>query len=157
MVEPSTNGAYATRIMVVEDHKDTRDVLGRLLQSWGYSVKVCETGQEALAEAPAFQPEVILLDLGLPLLDGYQVAEQLEPYGEKPVLIALSGYGQQVDVDHCRQVGFDMHLLKPVDASVLRDALLECQARRDFQGDSHKLPDASRSVREFFPPIGRTE
>lgn len=156
MAGRSTDGNSTTRVMLVEDHNDTRDVLAQLLQSWGYSVKACGTGQEALAEAPAFQPEVILLDLGLPILDGYYVAEHLKRYGS-PVLIALTGYGQQANVDHCRQAGFAMHLLKPVPHDVLRDALLECQARRDFQRDSHKLPDASRSVREFFPPIGPKE
>ncbi|MEX2121634.1 MAG: response regulator [Pirellulales bacterium] len=104
----------ATRILLVEDHQDTREMLARLLVMWGYSVMPCSTGAEALAIVPAFQPKIILLDLGLPGMDGYDLAKHLRPLVDRAILIALTGYGQQADVERCRQAGFDVHLLKPV-------------------------------------------
>jgi CheY-like chemotaxis protein len=94
-------------------------------------------------QAEAFQPEVVLLDIGLPLMDGYEVARRLRelPATRDVLLIALTGYGQSADRQHGREAGFDEHLLKPIDPSVLdaliaRGRVLSSDAPADTGGDA---------------------
>ena len=88
-------------------------------------------GYAALAEADAFQPAIILLDLGLPDLDGYDVARRIRalPWSRTPLLIAVSGWGRDEDRDQTRKAGFDHHLIKPVDPDVLVQIIREAAAR----------------------------
>ena len=103
------------RILVVEDGADTRESLRRLLELEGHQVALAANGPEGLARMAEFQPEVALVDIGLPGLDGYELARSLRavPGGAGVRLIALTGYGQTRDRDSARAAGFDAHLTKP--------------------------------------------
>lgn len=109
------------RVLVVDDYADAAESLGVLLRSIGHEVAVAEGGLEAIERASALQPQVVLLDIGLPDLDGYEVAKRLRelPETQQAVLIALTGYGQPEDRERSKAAGFDHHLLKPVDLDVL--------------------------------------
>ncbi len=113
------------RILVVDDNIDAASTLGMLLRLDGHEIRLAHDGLAALEVAETFSPEVVLLDIGLPKLDGYEVAKRLreQPHGEEALLIAISGYGQEEDRRHAHQAGFDRHLTKPVDFAVLRSVL----------------------------------
>ncbi|MDQ6654506.1 MAG: response regulator [Verrucomicrobiota bacterium] len=122
--EPADRGAQSrtepaaktARLLVVNDHVDTALSLARLLRARRNVVEVVHDGGEALQAAERFQPDVVLLDLGLPGLDGYEVAKQLraKETGRRATIIAISGYGQEEDRQRSREVGIDHHLVKPV-------------------------------------------
>jgi CheY-like chemotaxis protein len=113
------------RILVVEDQVDVAETMARLLELFGHEVQVARDGPQALATALAWRPDFILLDLGLPGMDGYEVARRLrqEPACQKTVLIAVTGHGQPVDRQRSHAAGIDYHLLKPVQPDVLRSLL----------------------------------
>jgi PAS domain S-box-containing protein len=113
------------RVLVVEDNRDVADGLTRLLGVLGYDARAESNPLDAVATAEAFRPDVAILDIGLPGMDGYTVAGNLRArLGRKtPVLIALSGYNQLEDLRRSRAAGFALHLAKPVDADVLAEAL----------------------------------
>ena len=113
--------AVARRVLVVEDSPDGADTLAKLLRVNGHEVRTATDGPTALEAVGAFQPDVILLDIGLPGMSGYEVATQLRQLAgmASVFLIALTGYGQQRDRDRSREAGFDQHLTKPVDHQVL--------------------------------------
>jgi CheY-like chemotaxis protein len=113
--------------MVVDDNRDAADSLGALLRSLGCEVTVAYSGAEALARLGREQPEVVLLDIGMPELDGHEVARRirrLEGF-DRVTLIALTGWGQEQDMDRSRAAGFDHHLIKPADLGALETLLLE--------------------------------
>jgi CheY-like chemotaxis protein len=111
----------AARILVVDDNADTARGLARLLMLLGHDVRIAYDGKGALEIADQFTPEFILMDIGLPGMDGYQVVSQLrqQECGKHSVIIAVSGYGQEEDRRRSREAGFDHHLVKPVDHKVL--------------------------------------
>jgi signal transduction histidine kinase len=113
------------KILVVDDNHDTARSLALLLRSNGHTVEVAHDGYAALETARSFEPDVILLDLGLPGIDGFKVAQQLrsEDRFQNTRLIALSGYGQAQDRQRSKEVGFDQHLVKPVDFANLTAAI----------------------------------
>ncbi|WP_437605171.1 ATP-binding protein [Sorangium sp. So ce834] len=123
--------ASSRRILVVEDNPDVAESLVMLLQALGHEVAMARSGPEALAAAPAFLPDVVLLDIGLPGMDGYEVARQLRrrPELERALLVALSGYGQEEDRRRSRAAGFDHHLVKPVSRAVLQPLIAAGQRR----------------------------
>jgi CheY-like chemotaxis protein/two-component sensor histidine kinase len=106
----------ARKILIIEDNEDNRNTLRALLACMGHEVDVAQDGMLGIERARAFQPEVALIDIGLPGLNGYRVAETLrtEPWGDRMVLIALTGYGQSEDRRRAFEAGFDAHLVKPV-------------------------------------------
>ena len=112
-------------VMVVDDNEDAARALGEALEFQGHEVKVVFSAPEALALAARFRPDVGLLDIGLPGMDGYELAVRLreQPGGESLRLIAVTGYGQDSDRRRAAEAGFDQHLTKPVDPRVL-DGLL---------------------------------
>jgi signal transduction histidine kinase/ActR/RegA family two-component response regulator len=124
---PSTNGTPARppadvprcRVLVVDDNVDGAESLAVLLRIGGHDVRVCHDGAAGLMVADEFWPELVFLDIGLPGLDGYEVARRLRARPERIVLIALTGYGQEEDVRRSRQAGFDRHLVKPADPASL--------------------------------------
>jgi CheY-like chemotaxis protein len=124
-------GTTLSRVLVVDDNKDTTDGLTRLLLRAGYDVQAAYDGPSALAMAADFHPEIVLLDLGLPIMDGFQVVQalRLTEEGKKLRLIALSGYGQDEDQRRSREAGFDLHLVKPVEFSELRKAMAGAEER----------------------------
>ncbi|WAK03413.1 hybrid sensor histidine kinase/response regulator [Methylobacter sp. YRD-M1] len=113
------------RILVVDDYADAAESLTLLLQAEGHEVETADCGLKALERAQAFRPQVVLLDIGLPDLDGYEVARRLRtlPETREAVLVALTGYGQTEDRERSRSAGFNHHLLKPVNFEKLSDLL----------------------------------
>jgi len=128
---PATNGCKEFKtvprhVLIVEDNADSRETLRTLLSLWGHQVDVAETGPRGVEKALATPPEVALVDIGLPDLDGYQVAEQVRARGGDNIfLIALTGYGQQEDRRRALRAGFNAHLVKPVDPKELARLLSE--------------------------------
>jgi PAS domain S-box-containing protein len=113
------------RVLVVDDHLDAARTLARLLARRGCEVREAHTGPEAVAVAREFLPQTVLLDLGLPGFDGYEVARQLRADGTfaSTHLIAISGYAQQSDRERCLAGGFDAHFAKPLDFARIMDAI----------------------------------
>jgi CheY-like chemotaxis protein len=113
------------RILVVDDNTDAAETLGQLLEVLGNEVRVCFDGRSALALAPAFQPAILILDVGLPDMNGYQLAARLRGTAplDQALYIALTGYGQEHDRAQSRAAGFQHHLVKPVDLGLLMQAL----------------------------------
>ena len=107
----------ARRILVVDDNADAADSLGVLLGIWGHQVEIAHNGIAALQVARKFDPELVFLDIGLPEMNGYEVARRLrEEAGLAGArFIALSGYGTERDQLRSREAGFDLHLVKPVN------------------------------------------
>jgi signal transduction histidine kinase len=109
------------RILVVDDNVDAAESLADLLQAGGHEVRTAYNGPSCLELAVNYQPEVVLLDIGLPGMDGYEVARRLRqiPPLADVTLVALTGYGQKEDVARAKAAGFDSHMVKPVDADPL--------------------------------------
>jgi PAS domain S-box-containing protein len=113
------------RLLVVDDNVDTAESLALLLRLYGHEVTVAHTGPSALQLALAHKPDAIMLDIGLPGLDGYEVARRLrehEAFKSVP-LIAMTGYGQEADKERSKEAGFNFHLVKPIDPERLQDLL----------------------------------
>jgi PAS domain S-box-containing protein len=121
--EPKT--AVPRRILVVDDNVDAATTLHVLLRSLGHETRVAHDGMAALDIAREFRPEVILLDIGMPGLDGYEVARRLRAmnHGETFRIVAITGWGQEADRTRSKEAGFDLHLVKPVDPGVLVSVL----------------------------------
>jgi signal transduction histidine kinase/integral membrane sensor domain MASE1/CheY-like chemotaxis protein len=127
-VVPAGDGAAAAairpsgrRILVVEDNADVAETLALLLREWGHQTLVAHDGHAALEAADRHRPDVVLLDIGLPGMDGYEVARRLrQEYGlSSALLIAVTGYGQEEDRRRSREASIDHHLVKPVDPALL--------------------------------------
>jgi PAS domain S-box-containing protein len=119
------------RILVVDDNVDAALTVSALLKAWGHQVHTVYSGQAALDAARNFQPEIILLDIGLPGMSGYEVARSLraEPWAEGVIITAITGYGQESDRQRSWDSGFDYHLTKPPDPEIL-ESLLASPRRR---------------------------
>jgi PAS domain S-box-containing protein len=115
----------ARRVLVVDDNSDAASALEALLRSLGHETRVAYDGLEALRLAREFHPDVVLLDIGMPGLDGYEVARRLRALGNQPKvkIVAVTGWGQEADRQRSREAGFDVHLVKPVDANDLTRVL----------------------------------
>lgn len=113
------------RVLLVEDHPAVAEGLTRLLRVLGYDVRAERNPVDAIVTAETFQPDVALLDIGLPAMNGYALAMELRARlgGMAPVLIALSGYDQPLDLRHSQATGFATHLVKPIDAEDLVNAI----------------------------------
>jgi CheY-like chemotaxis protein len=109
------------RILVVDDNVDAAESLQRILEIYGHNVYAVSDGHAALEAIDAFRPTVVLLDIGLPGLDGYEVARRIRamPHGRKICLCAITGWGQAEDKRRAREAGFDEHMTKPVDLGAL--------------------------------------
>jgi signal transduction histidine kinase/CheY-like chemotaxis protein len=109
----------ARRVLLVDDNEDAADLLALSLTAAGHTVRTAYDGPSALLALAAFAPEVALLDIGLPAMDGYELAERIRATHASVRLIALTGYGQETDRERTRAAGFDAHLVKPVELSVV--------------------------------------
>jgi CheY-like chemotaxis protein len=114
--------ASSRRVVVVEDNTDSREMLDRLLRMEGHEVHSAEDGASALEVVARVVPDVVLIDIGLPGLDGYEVARRLRdtPAGRSMLLVAMTGYGQPRDRLRALEAGFDDHLVKPIELGRLR-------------------------------------
>ena len=118
-------GAAKRRILVVDDNRDAADSLTLVLESLGADVRVARDGREALEAFDSHEPTVVLLDIGMPGMDGYQVARAIRARRSRgrPALVALTGWGQERDRQRAREAGFDHHLVKPADVDALQRLL----------------------------------
>jgi signal transduction histidine kinase len=122
---PASSPAASRRILVVDDERLSAISLGKLLRIKGHEIRTAYDGLEAVQVADEFRPDVVLLDIGLPKMNGYEVAQRIrhQPWGQGMVLIALTGWGQETDRHRSKEAGFDHHLVKPVDTSALLQLL----------------------------------
>lgn len=113
------------RVLVVDDDSDVRMSTALLLELNGYEVKMADSGEQAITLIDAFHPDVVLLDIGMPGENGYQVAQCIRrlPNGGNLLLIALSGYGRAEDLARSQEAGFDHHLVKPLNLHTLCNLL----------------------------------
>ena len=113
------------RVLLIDDNLDAAESLAQLLALSGHDTRTAGDGAGGLRVAAAFRPEVVFCDLGLPGMSGYEVARSLRalPFGREMILAALTGYGQPGDREKTAQAGFDAHLVKPVDPSVIESFL----------------------------------
>ena len=136
--EPGPVPHRGLRVLIVDDNKDAAESTGDWLRLSGFEVQLAGDGPAALKAAAGFRPDVVLLDIGLPVMDGYEVARQLraQPSNEQLVIIAATGYGQEQDEQRSMKAGFDSHLTKPFDPSRLTELLISlCSARTAALGD----------------------
>jgi PAS domain S-box-containing protein len=122
-----------SRILVADDNIDAADSLAMILELAGHDVRVVHDGRAALSVAQSFRPDTVLLDIGMPQLNGYEVAQALrqEPWGTKITLIALTGWGQESDRLKAMDAGFDRHLTKPVDPETLEQLMASPSRKGD--------------------------
>lgn len=131
-IAPGANAPMGTvRILVVDDNADAAESLQTLLELLGAQAKTAHDGQSAIDLYGEYQPDAVLLDIGMPGMDGYQVARvlrQLDPH-RRTTIIALTGWGQDQDRERTRAAGFDHHLVKPVDVDALQAMLSSISSR----------------------------
>jgi len=115
------------RILIVDDNQDGADMLAALLRLDGHWVTTASSGSEALERVASLRPDVAFLDIGLPELDGYEVARRIraDPQNAGLRLIAITGYGQEADRERALAAGFTLHLIKPVEFAAVQRALFE--------------------------------
>jgi PAS domain S-box-containing protein len=127
--EPSPSRTFALprgrRVLIADDNRDSADTLASMLEMVGHDVRVCYDGVNALTQAELFRPDVMLLDIGMPALNGLELASRIRerPWGAAIRLIALTGWGQPEDLKRSQRAGFDHHLVKPVELSRLQELL----------------------------------
>jgi CheY-like chemotaxis protein len=124
--EGSAKRERSTTVLVVDDNEDAAELLAHALRCRGFVVEVAHDGPSALERASAVHPEVVLLDIGLPVMDGYEVAQRLRSSSDVPLkkLIAITGYGQIEDRRRAIAAGFDLHFVKPVDVTKVLAAVI---------------------------------
>jgi CheY-like chemotaxis protein len=124
-------GQLEGRILVVDDLADAAASLALVCRLCGAEVQVARDGLEALAIGATFRPDVVLMDITMPKLNGYEAARRLraEPWGQSVVLIAMTGWGRKTDIEAASDAGFDGHLLKPVEADALLELIAELRAK----------------------------
>ena len=134
--------ADARRVVVVEDQDDSREMLRVLLESMGHTVIDEPDGARAIAAIEREHPDVALIDIGLPVMSGYDVARRLRqnPLLDDVVLVALTGYGRDSDIDAAKAAGFDAHLTKPAEAHVINE-ILSRRARQQRPRDQQMTND----------------
>lgn len=132
MISSTDSDVASRRIVVVEDNDDTRELLQQLLQMWGHEVHVAADGHAGVQRILDKQPDVALVDVGLPGIDGFQVAERVRAaMGPGQVLlVALSGYGTEDAKERATSAGFDAHLTKPPDLEALSALLRRVPSHR---------------------------
>ena len=137
--------AAPCRVLVAEDIPDAAEMLRLMLESMGHEVRVAADGVQAVALAREWAPQIALLDIGMPRMDGYEAARQIRALLRSDVvLVALTGWGQEADQRHAREAGFDRHLTKPADPDVLEElirAAAVIQARASQGRELRQLKD----------------
>ena len=113
------------RVLICEDQKDAADTLAALLRLHGYEVLVCHDGASAIAAAGKWRPSAAIIDIGLPTVTGYGVAQFIRelPFGASVLLVAVTGYGSAADIEMARYAGFDWHFAKPAPPGFILEVL----------------------------------
>ena len=119
--EPMAPTKSRFRILVVDDNADSALSLAMMLSMMGHDTRTAHDGEEAVTTAEAFRPQVVLLDIGLPKLNGYEVAQRIrqQEWGTSMFLVAVTGWGQDEDRRRSEDVGMNLHMVKPVEPSAL--------------------------------------
>jgi PAS domain S-box-containing protein len=130
---PPPGSVRTLRVLIVDDNRDAADSLNLLLASMGQNVYVAYDGQSAISAAKAFRPEIVLLDIGMPQMSGYEVARALraDPSAAKSALVAVTGWGQEADKECAKEAGFTYHFVKPISEEALRMILTEVAAAQN--------------------------
>jgi CheY-like chemotaxis protein len=120
------------KVLVADDNRAATEMLGTLFRLKGNPVQLAHDGEEALKMAEQFLPDVVLLDLGMPKLNGYDACRRMreQPWGEKMIIIAVTGWGREEDRERTRAAGFDHHLVKPVLPLNLLEVIAELFKKR---------------------------
>ena len=127
--EGDARAAEGVRVLIVEDNPDRREALGAVLEAAGHSVACVPDGSAAIEVAAFFRPELVLVDIGLPGIDGHEVARRVRRLrAQRTYLVALTGYGQPDDLRRAREAGFDGHLIKPVAPATVLDLIAHLQS-----------------------------
>jgi two-component system, sensor histidine kinase len=152
-----TNGSYSPcqrRVLIIEDNRDAREMLRMMLELFGHQVIEAEEGMCGLELLQAAQPDVAVVDVGLPGLNGYEVARRFraQPGSERVTLVALTGYGTPEARERSRQAGFDHHLIKPVNAEALEE-IMRRHAHAHRSGNGHDST-ADGAARRATAPAG---
>lgn len=113
------------RILVVDDNPDAARSLSLLLEQLGHTVATAENGKDAIESVSTFEPDVVIMDIGMPVMDGFDAARELRRQGSQVTLVALTGWGQTEDKEATKAAGFDYHLVKPVGSAALRTLLAD--------------------------------
>ncbi|HVS75954.1 MAG TPA: PAS domain S-box protein [Steroidobacteraceae bacterium] len=123
--------SLSCRVLIADDNHDAAISLSMLLQSMGHDTRVVHDGIEAVEEAERFHPEIVLLDIGMPRLDGYETARRIaqRPWAAATQIVAITGWGQETDRQRAKAAGFHRHLVKPVDLDALREIVSDCEPR----------------------------
>jgi CheY-like chemotaxis protein len=124
-LQSSQSPVSARRILIVDDTRAAGYVLGKLLETMGQQVRTVTDASEALESVRRERPDVVISDIGMPNIDGYELARRLReaPDSERLILVALTGYGQEADKQQAKAAGFDYHLVKPLSLEALQDLL----------------------------------
>jgi PAS domain S-box-containing protein len=121
---PESSSAPPRRVLIVDDNEDSADSLAMLLELEGHVVRAVYSAMDALEQVTVFEPEIVLLDIGLPGMNGYDVAQRINELPNPPRLVAVSGYAQREDKERSVAAGFSAHLVKPVDIAALKRVLM---------------------------------
>ncbi len=126
--EFSVSAPSARRVLVIDDDRDVADSLAMLLDVLGCDVRTAYSGAVGVSLVSDFRPRIVFLDIGMLEMNGYETARRIrsEPAGRQAQLIALTGWGQDLDKKHTREAGFDRHLVKPADIDILEEILAAC-------------------------------
>lgn len=137
-VQVATPGKRGFRILVVDDNQDSAMSLAMMLSIMGHETRTAHDGESAVTTAEAFLPEVVLLDIGLPKLNGYEVAQRIreQAWGATMFLIAVTGWGQDEDRQRSAEVGLNVHMVKPVEPAVLEKILADLALNRATAGSA---------------------
>lgn len=140
-VDPvASSSPWGRRILVVDDNVDATESMAMFLALHGNEVQTAHNGAEAVQKANEFRPDVILLDIGLPVMNGHEAGRKIrqQPWATHTTLIALSGWGQDADLEKSRAAGFNHHLVKPVDLTALGRLLVSADpAARPRMDERH--------------------
>ncbi len=129
-------GLEGLRVLVIDDNADAADVIGLLVEDMGGTVRVVKDGASGLAALPDFRPEVVLLDIGMPGMDGYETCRRMRATGSRIGIVAITGWGQEHDKRLAVEAGFDAHITKPADPTKIRDVIREVHRAASPQGES---------------------
>jgi CheY-like chemotaxis protein len=146
---PHERTGHAGRVLVVDDNEGSAEALTELLEMSGLDVRTAYTGPDAVELAAAYLPDEVLLDIGLPGINGYEVARRLRllPHLEGVKIVAMTGYGQDSDRQLAREAGFDSHLTKPVDFVKVQELLTTFFELLESDGHHRILPIPLRTCR----------
>ncbi len=125
LARPSTAKVPTRRVLIVDDNVDAATSLSELLKMDGHLTQPAFSGEQALAMVENFSPDFVLLDIGLPSIDGYEVARRMRQTSLHATIVALTGYGQEEDRERAQAAGFDAHFVKPVDLAALTKLLAQ--------------------------------